>query len=124
MTLNLSNPGNHEDGATYDDFLKLQERCHRQATELGFWREGEDRNKAEMIALMHSELSELLEAIREPSPKQSSKIPAFTEEEEELADLIIRAMDYAEGLGLRLVDAIVAKLDYNLTRAWKHGKKF
>lgn len=78
--------------------------------------------KAEKIALMHSELSEALEGIRKPAA--SDKIPEFTCEEEEMADLYIRLMDYAGGFNLRLGDAIVAKLAYNATRPYKHGKKF
>lgn len=78
--------------------------------------------RAEKIALMHSELSEALEGIRGEST--SDKIPEFTAEEEEMADLYIRLMDYAGGFNLRLGEAIVAKLAFNATRPHKHGKAF
>lgn len=78
-------------------------------------RERIPRNKGEMIALMHSELSEMLEAERKSLP--SDKIPGFTGAEEELADLFIRGLDYAGGHSLRLGPAIVAKLAYNAIRA-------
>ena len=63
--------------------------------------EPEKRDKATAVNLFHAEVSEMLEAIRKPidkdTPKPSSKIKGFTEEAEELADLVIRCFDYAGG---------------------------
>lgn len=56
-------------------------------------------NKAEKIALMHSELSEVLEAFRHGNPPDSH-IPEFTGAEAELADVIIRIMHFGYSLGL------------------------
>lgn len=86
----------------------------------GFW-DGQ-RNKGEMMMLIVSEVAEMLEAIRKPEPQMSAKIPMFSEEEEELADAAIRIFDYAAGWNLRLGEAIIAKLEYNRTRPFKHGK--
>ena len=94
--------------------------CHAQSMKSGFW--VTERNKGEMIALMHSELSEMLEGIRRPGP--DSHCPEFTSEEIELADLLIRAFDYAVGHQLRLSDALLAKMQYNANRPFKHGKEF
>ena len=71
-------------------------------------------NKGERFALMHSELSEAFEAERKDL--MSDHIPEFRGVEEELADLLIRAFDYAGEYNLRLGEAFVAKLLYNRTR--------
>lgn len=85
----------------------------------GFW---DSDNTGEKIALMHSELSEALEADRHGT--QSDKIPGFTGVEEELADTLIRILDFAGHHELRLTEAVFAKLHYNLTRPMKHGKAY
>lgn len=80
-------------------------------------------NQAEKIALMHSELSEALEAVRQGNPP-SEKIPEFSQLEEELADTIIRIGDFVGKYELRLGEAILAKLEYNAARPFKHNKQF
>lgn len=75
----------------------------------------EQQHPAVKIALMHSELSEMLEGVRKE--QRSEKCPDFTLEEEEMADLLIRAFDYCGWRRLRVTDAVRAKLAYNLTRA-------
>ena len=77
--------------------------------------------KGAKYALMHSELSEGLEGVRKPG--MSDKIPTFTIEEEELADVIIRIMDYAGFYKLRVSEAVIAKLQYNACRSHRHGGK-
>jgi NTP pyrophosphatase (non-canonical NTP hydrolase) len=101
-------------------FVQLQSTIAGAMQVQGFW---DSANTGEKIALMHSELSEMLEADRK-SIDSSEHIPEFTGVEEELADLIIRALDFAGYHELRLGEAILAKMNFNLNRPFKHGKKY
>lgn len=99
---------------------QLQAHIGEWAKEKG-WHDPE-RNDGECIALMHSELSEALEGLRKPGP--SDKIPDYTQVEEELADVIIRILQYGDLRDLDLAGAVIAKMRYNQDREYKHGKKF
>lgn len=70
---------------------------------------------ASKIALMHSELSECLEGLRKG--KKDDHLPHRLAEEVELADLIIRALDYAARRRFDIGMAIAEKLEYNKSRA-------
>jgi NTP pyrophosphatase (non-canonical NTP hydrolase) len=67
------------------------------------------------LMLSVGELSETLEAVRK-NIGPDKHIPEFTAEEAEVADCVIRLMNYATDRKLRLADAIVAKNEYNRTR--------
>lgn len=108
-------------GGFVEAFNYMAKAVHKNACEKGFWEE--DRSDAEAIALMHSELSEALESIRSDHP-QDDKCPDFTNTEVELADCIIRIADTAEKRGYRVAEALEAKMVYNTTRPYKHGKEF
>lgn len=71
-------------------------------------------------ALISSEVAEITEGVRKPGPDQHC--PAFTQEEIELADVLIRCFDYAGAFNLRLAEAVAAKMAYNASRPFKHGK--
>jgi hypothetical protein len=74
-----------------------------------------ERNRAEMICLMHSELSEAMEGERKGL--MDDKLPHRPMAEVELADAVIRIFDYCGRFGYDLGGAIVEKLEYNQNRA-------
>lgn len=98
---------------------ELAKEFHNNAVAHGFW---DNPNKGERIALMHSELSEALEAIRKPGP--DDKLPQHSAEVVELADAIIRILDYCEHYELPIEAAVLDKHEYNIKRPYKHGKQF
>ncbi len=102
-------------------FHDMQNHVHQTAADKGFW--DESRSHGEAIALIHSEISEALEALRHGNPFDE-KCPAFYNVEVELADTIIRIMDLAAANHWDVAGAIVAKAAFNQTRPHKHGKQF
>ncbi len=112
-----------EQATTHKVIECLIAQIHECAVSHGFWPDGVDRNVGELVALIHSEASELLESVRKPGT--SEHIPPFTGEEEECADIVIRIFDYAGGRELNLAGAMEAKIAFNLSRKHKHdGKAF
>jgi len=105
----------------------------------------------EMLCLIHSEVSEALEADRKGRYAKTEKswhIKGLAEKEfgatfyedndflreftlsvkdtfeDELADVMIRVMDLAAFKGIDLEAHIKAKMRYNAMREHKHGKKY
>lgn len=117
---------------------RLAKTISAWAEEKGFWERPAaagpaaewivQHQKSTKIALMHEELSELLNAVRTKTEDgkalPSTKIPGFTNEEEEIADLVIRALDYAGQYQLDIAGALAAKMEHNLSRPHKHGRNF
>ena len=101
----------------------LQKWCHKVAMAHGFDANNRARHPAISIALVQSELSECLEALREDNPIDNH-CPDYHSVDIELADCVIRILDYCEANGICLESAIDAKLCFNETREYKHGKKF
>ena len=83
------------------DLNEYAAECHRANAR--WWVDIEtgeplERNRGELIALMHSELSECLEGVRKDL--MDDKLPHRKMEEVELVDALIRIFDYAGGFGL------------------------
>lgn len=98
----------------------VQDLAHTTATNAGWYRDpntGEpiSRNVGEVIALMHSELSEALEAHRKSLA--DDKLPHRRGIEVEFADCIIRILDTAAALGLDVPGALIEKNRFNQQRA-------
>ena len=115
---------------------KFAQEVHQNAVDKGFHDFDHLRsvvdNYAVWTANIHGETSELWEAARNGvlgnhCDKQAKMIAAglepLTNEEEELADIIIRALDTAAARGIDIGRAVEIKHYFNKTRLHKHGGK-
>ena len=103
-----------------DAITNLTQLSHGLAVEAGWWANphtGEriERNDGELIALMHSELSEALEAIRKNL--DDDHLPQHKGVTVELADTLVRIFDYCGARQLPIGEALAQKLAYNAQRA-------
>lgn len=106
------------------DLNDLARECHTVAASKGWvW---DPVNFGEILALVHSELSEALEEYRDgklfdevykgPNGKPEG-IPI------ELADAIIRILHFCDCFSIDINNAVIQKLEYNKTRPHRHGNK-
>lgn len=89
-----------------------QKTIHKNAVEKGWW--DRERPIPELLCLLHSEVSEALEAYRDRD------VALFAEE---LADVAIRLLDTCEALSISLQEQMERKHKINLTRPYRHGDK-
>lgn len=105
----------------------LQQVIHQTNVEKGWWPEEEKqtRNVPEALLLM---AEEIIEAFAEYRNNKSVQEIYFNGEKPEgipieLADCVIRILDFCEGFGINLEAALLMKMEYNKTRPYKHGGK-
>ena len=108
----------------------LSADIHLTSKAKGFWDwYYANRNDPEAVtryilsALMLSvtELAELAEGVRHDNPPDQH-LPEFSSAEVEAADAIIRILDMSDAIKWRTAEALIAKLAYNKSRPYKHGK--
>lgn len=102
----------------------MAREMHQENVAKGFYddvRPEDPRHLISLLGLITTEVAETIEAIRKP--QSSQKIPRFTLEEEEAADILIRLLDYVAFRGLNLDGAVEAKRAYNAGREYRHGGK-
>ena len=89
-----------------------------------------ERNKCEILVLIHSEISEALEGVRKDL--MDDHLPNRKMEEVELVDAVIRIMDYMGAHNIDMQAIFDEKMAYNAkridhtleARLQKNGKKF
>lgn len=105
---------------------EIADTVHTNAVAHGFHPldESEDEFIWKQCNNIHDEVSELHQAWRCGALRmQCDKPIPLNCAEEELADIIIRALDVSRRLKLDIVRAIAVKHAYNITRPHKHGKR-
>lgn len=108
-----------EEQSAYMGLIDAQAMCHRTALNAGWHTDidtgrPKERNFGEAVALMHSELSEALEAHRKSLADQH--LPNRSGVEVEFADCIIRILDLAGLMDLDLAGALIDKNRFNRDR--------
>jgi len=97
---------------------RLSAECH--AANQHWWHDPTtgarlNRNRGELLCLIHSEISECMEGERKNLP--DDKLPHRRMAEVELADALIRIFDYAGAFGYDLDGAVAEKREFNAHRA-------
>lgn len=105
---------------------ELQEAAYANSKAKGFWEPNIDfrLQLSQKLCLLHSEVSEALEALRDVEAVEVSGDGKPEGWGPELADIAIRLGDLAEATAVNLDFEVTRKMAYNATRPHKHGKNF
>lgn len=106
-----------------DVIRDLSVRIYSDNSAKGFWDVSADEQstiKLSKIALIHGEYSEAVEAIRKDA--MDDHLSQYPGEWVEMADGIIRSLDYCGAYSIPIGQIILEKLEYNRSRPYKHGK--
>ena len=107
-----------------NEINSLSQEAYSTAWKNGFHDPDSESNQTGMaLALIHSEISEALEALRKGNPSDTH-CPEYKKFEIELADAVIRILDLAGSQDMDIGGAILEKMRYNSSRPYRHGKKF
>ena len=111
-----------DDVAPVTTLNELTKEIHDNAVSHGWW--DEPRNLLEIVALCHSELSEAVEEYRAGRPmvwaNEDGKPEGIATE---MADCVIRILDWFGHEGLDADEIVRQKMAYNRGRPYKHGKR-
>jgi len=92
---------------------EIQKKIHAQNVEMGWW--DKPREKGTLLMLVVSEVAEAMEGERKDL--MDDHLPHRKMAEVELADAVIRILDYAEAFGYDVQSAMLEKIAYNRSRA-------
>jgi len=108
----------------------LRDTAHNTAVSKKWHRDGNGKSRLpELLCLIHSEVSEVLECYRNGEPVHDIDLaptPPGAKPEgiaSELADVIIRVLDVAGLYGIDIDRAVREKMQFNITRPVRHGGK-
>lgn len=100
---------------------QLTKTIHENAKSHGWW--DEERSFGDITALIHSEVSEAFEEHRNGKPNYYVVDGKPEGKAVELADVIIRILDWAGSEDIDMEHIILDKHIYNISRPFKHGGK-